>query len=315
MNARGRLTKRWVTESGKHIGGLPWDKKAVYRHLTNITYIGKIDYKGEIYEGQHEGIVDENLFRAVQSTLSRSGPSGKGARYFREDFLLRSLLRCRVCDSPMSPRWSTSRGREYRYYVCTKVERNGRGACSVRSVPAGTIEDFVVKHIRAIAADPVMLTRVVEILQQQDSKRIPALEKELAQLTVEHQRCRQEGRRVLQAAGGERAHRSDMITKRIAELNERASQLEQRIAELSDELDTVQRKTVSAAEVQRAVTLFDPVWDMLLVRERYRILHLLLELVVYDGATGDLELAFYPLGITSLATEAGTVGQPVAEVA
>jgi hypothetical protein len=36
--------------------------------------------------------------------------------------------------------------------------------------------------------------------------------------------------------------------------------------------------------------------------------------VVYDGSTGELELAFYPLGITSLAAEAAMIGQP-AEVA
>lgn len=43
-------------------------------------------------------------------------------------------------------------------------------------------------------------------------------------------------------------------------------------------------------------------------------LHLLRESVGYDGATGELELAFYPLGMTSLAAEAATIGQP-AEVA
>jgi hypothetical protein len=56
--------------------------------------------------------------------------------------------------------------------------------------------------------------------------------------------------------------------------------------------------------------LFDPVRDLLLVPERFRILHLLIESVVYDGATGELQLAFYPLGITSLAAEAATLGQP-----
>ena len=66
---------------------------------------------------------------------------------------------------------------------------------------------------------------------------------------------------------------------------------------------------MSAAAIQRAVALFDPVWDLLLVPERFRILHLLLESVVYDGSTGELELSFYPLGITSLAAEAATIGQ------
>jgi hypothetical protein len=69
-----------------------------------------------------------------------------------------------------------------------------------------------------------------------------------------------------------------------------------------EELAAVQRETMATAAIQRAVVLFDPVWDLLFVLERFRILHLLLESVY--GATGELELAFYPLGIISLATEA-----------
>jgi site-specific DNA recombinase len=118
---------------------------------------------------------------------------------------------------------------------------------------------------------------------------------------------------VLQAIGGDES-RSDKITKRLAELDERDHLLEQRMAELRDELVAAQGETVSAAAIQRPVALFDPVWDVLLVPERFRILHLLLESVVYDVATGELELAFYPIGITSLAAEAAMIGQS-AEVA
>ena len=112
---------------------------------------------------------------------------------------------------------------------------------------------------------------------------------------------------MLQAIGGDEA-RSDMTAKRMAELDERDHQLR-------DELAAVQGETVSAAAIQRAVALFDPVWDLLLVPERFRILHLLLESVGYDGSTGELELSFYPLGIDSLAAEAATIGQPDAEAA
>jgi hypothetical protein len=59
----------------------------------------------------------------------------------------------------------------------------------------------VVKHIRTIAADPVMLTRVTELMQRRHAWRVPAIEKELAQLVAEQQRCRQEGKRVLQPIG------------------------------------------------------------------------------------------------------------------
>jgi hypothetical protein len=83
------------------------------------------------------------------------------------------------------------------------------------------------------------------------------------------------------------------------------------MAELRDEFSAIERETVSPDEVQRAIALFEPIWDMLFPRERSRILHLLLETAIYDGIKGELELQFYPLGISRLAAEAAMVGQEV----
>jgi hypothetical protein len=60
------------------------------------------------------------------------------------------------------------------------------------------------------------------------------------------------------------------------------------MAELRDELAVTQHETVPPDEVQRAIALFDPIWDMLFPRERSRVLHLLLESAVYDGIKGEL---------------------------
>jgi hypothetical protein len=105
-----------------------------------------------------------------------------------------------------------------------------------------------------------------------------------------------------------------VLTERLAEIDEQAQQLEHRMAELR-ELAASERKTLSLDELQRAIALFDPIWDMLFPRERSRILHLLLETAVYDGIQGELELQFYPLGISRLAAEATMVGQTSAEAA
>ena len=40
---------RIAQEAGTHVGGLPWDKNSVQRHLKNVTYIGKIDYRGTVF--------------------------------------------------------------------------------------------------------------------------------------------------------------------------------------------------------------------------------------------------------------------------
>jgi hypothetical protein len=43
---------------------------------------------------------------------------------------------------------------------------------------------------------------------------------------------------------------------------------------------------IGRTEVAKALSLFSPVWDTLVPREKERVLRLLLERVVYDGAEG-----------------------------
>jgi site-specific DNA recombinase len=315
LNERGWRTKLCVTKTGKRFGGLPWDKSSVSRQLTNVIYIGKVDFQGEIYMGEHEAIIDETTFARVQKLRARQGSEGKAAQRRRYDFLLGGLLRCQVCGSHMTPTWSRKAGREYRYYVCTKVERSGRSACPVRSVPAGTTEEFVVRHIRVIATEPALLSRVVSTLQQQSANRVPVLEGEQQRLEREHRRCREEARGVMAALGGDSARQNGLAAERLTELDEHVSQIERRSAEIRDELTHIERSTVSLAQIQRAMELFDPIWDVLLDRERYRIMHLLMERIVYDGEKGEIELQFHALGITRLAAEAAMVGQKDEEAA
>ena len=50
-----------MTQKGKERPGKPWHKNHLYRMLRNPVYIGKVEYKGEVYEGEHEGIIDMEL--------------------------------------------------------------------------------------------------------------------------------------------------------------------------------------------------------------------------------------------------------------
>ena len=44
-------TKRWVTKKGIELGGSPFTKSGLHRLLRNVTYTGKVSYKGALYEG------------------------------------------------------------------------------------------------------------------------------------------------------------------------------------------------------------------------------------------------------------------------
>lgn len=71
------------------------------RHITQIldriTYLGKISYKGEVFEGRHEAIIDEETFEKAQ--IQRRRRSTKSV--VTSDYLLSGLLFCGKCGAKM----------------------------------------------------------------------------------------------------------------------------------------------------------------------------------------------------------------------
>jgi site-specific DNA recombinase len=65
----------------------------------------------------------------------------------------------------------------------------------------------------------------------------------------------------------------------------------------------VRAATVSEGDAAAALAGFDPVWAALAPHERARVIGLLVERVVYDGAEGRVAVTFRPSGITALAGE------------
>ena len=73
---RGWVAKHWITRKGHEHGGKPFTKNSLHRLLANVTYAGKVNCKGGLYEGEHNAIADTGLGRQVQTTLCRNGLSG-----------------------------------------------------------------------------------------------------------------------------------------------------------------------------------------------------------------------------------------------
>ena len=55
---------------GAAYGGQSFSRGALYALLQNRLYRGEISYKGEVYPGEHDTIVHEALWDAVQVTLA-----------------------------------------------------------------------------------------------------------------------------------------------------------------------------------------------------------------------------------------------------
>jgi hypothetical protein len=86
--------------------------------LGNSFYIGKIPWKGRIYNGTHPPLIDIATFRAVQEKLS----GRRAPRYSRHNSLFRGLIRCGECRCLVT--WEIHKGRYYGrchgYRDCTR---------------------------------------------------------------------------------------------------------------------------------------------------------------------------------------------------
>ena len=117
-------------------GGVPFRRSALYHLLANQTYLGLTVHKAKVYQGQHDTIVDAELFEAVQVKLAeRTNPrtSPQARRCV-------SLLAGMIHDEqgrPMSPYHTRNCGRRYSYYASNPGDGSREQALRL---PAGELD-------------------------------------------------------------------------------------------------------------------------------------------------------------------------------
>jgi site-specific DNA recombinase len=293
LDRRAWRTKRWTTRAGATVGGKPFDKVALYRLLRNPAYLGKVRHRDDLYDGEHDAIVDAEIWRRAQALLRRNGSTGGGVVKNKYGALLKGLLRCAACECAMIHSTSSKGPKRYRYYVCVQAQKRGWHTCPSKSVPAPELERFVVNQIRDIGRDPDVLAETIRQVRAQSGKAIAALEREQATLERDIARERKALSQFVTTPGSAMPN----STRRQDELR----RLEARLAETRERRLAVSRELVDECEVVQALSLFDPVWESLAPLEQVRIVRLLVERVDYDGANGAVSVTFRPEGFKALA--------------
>ncbi len=298
LDRRAWRMKAWITRDGRHAGGKPISKNTLYNLLTNMTYTGKVNYGGEVYEGEHERIVDDGIWNEVQTTLSRNGRRGGRNIGNKHGALLKSLVRCATCDVGMIHTYVERKNKVYRYYVCIKAHQRGWAQCETRCVSAPALETAVVQQLRAIGSNPTIMHKVLR--QIEDHRRKDGLAAESERIEVDRQLAKttEEMRGVILSGAAE----SKAI--RIAELEDRAGRLNVRLAEIQQQLTA---EPADPTDLESALHSFDPLWEQLSTWEQERFIHTLVEQIRYDGKTGTVTLGFRSTGIKNLCNWANVI--------
>ena len=133
----------------------------LYKLLVNPIYIGKVRHKGAIHDGEHEPLVDADLFEAVRRQLALGAPVAKGTSPQRDRHLLTGLLFDDTGDA-MSPTHGQANGRRYRYYVSSKVRKSAGSVPDSWRLPAPEIERIVREQAVRILQNRPLITSWIE---------------------------------------------------------------------------------------------------------------------------------------------------------
>ncbi len=291
LNHRGWTLKRWRTKEGKLYGGGAFNKHNLRTLLTNPAYIGKVNFRGTVYDAEHGAIVGQETWDRVQELLA---PRSREPRRVstKVSAILAGLLRCEPCDCAMSPTYAQKGRSRYRYYVCTKAHRQGWATCPSKGVSAKKIESFVVEQIRVIGRDPDLIAKTVDAARVQLTQRKAALNAEAQRLQGELDLAHDAQRQRLGAVSGNGRARGEVPADHELAIR----RLEEELRTVEEELAALRGQRTHPDELRAALEAFDPVWVQLTTPERAQLLQNLIERIDYDGGSGKLAISFRPEG-------------------
>ena len=136
--------------------GKPITKGFLYRLLNNRAYLGEAVHKGKSYPGEHDAIINQDVWDTVRTILKESPRVRANRSRANTPALLKGLL-WGADGAAFSPTHTRKNGKLYRYYVSQTLLRHGAGSCTVGRVSAAEIEGTVVDQLRAVFRQPEII--------------------------------------------------------------------------------------------------------------------------------------------------------------
>jgi site-specific DNA recombinase len=156
------LSKVRMSHSGQAAEGKSYSRGALYKLLANQIYIGEIFHKGNCYPGEHEAILDRELWESVRAKLAENHRARKNRTNASEPSLLSGL----IFDQDgclYTPSHAVKNGKRYRYYVSRKIiHSQPRASTQPSRIPARELELLVLTELRSFFGSADRVTAILD---------------------------------------------------------------------------------------------------------------------------------------------------------
>jgi hypothetical protein len=260
LNAEHRSTKHLVSANGNSRGAREWDKNTVLTVLKSPIPAGLISSAGQVYEGEHEAILERDVWERVQALLAEKGGDRVVRNGRNPEYLLTGIVRCACCTKAFVPASNRRNGRVYRYYRCSTRDKRGKDACPAKPLPALAIEGFVVQRVREALADGRFASAVAKAAKERLEGERKPLEGERATLPERIAAASTEGKRLVETGSNVTGPARRLLDDKLQEVGERLGRFEARYVEVQRRLALLADTELEAEWVRRCLADFDKVW-------------------------------------------------------
>lgn len=190
----GHLAERGIQKTRDRKGKvLRFSRATLYHMLNNPLYIGKINHKGQTYDGLHQPIIDPALWAKVQQQIADNSNNRTSGRRSKHPSLLVGKIETQ--DGQMlTPTHAVKRGVRYRYYANfraasnSKAKANGHSSQPIIHIPAAAIERLVIDRLMQLLRSQTELASVLQPLNLSASRLREVIQK--AQETADVWNCK-----------------------------------------------------------------------------------------------------------------------------
>ncbi len=156
----GLVTKRRIQSSGRETGGQSFTRGHLHQLLNNPIYVGDVTHKGATYPGQHDAMIEREIFDAVRRRLDGNAPRRHSATNAKAPSLLTGLVYDDTGDR-LCPTHANKKGRRYRYYISKRLMHRTGSTDGGWRLPASELEGAVAQAVAKFLQDKL---RVVDAL-------------------------------------------------------------------------------------------------------------------------------------------------------
>ena len=168
LDLQGIRSKLRVYANGKTVGGVSLSRGMLYRLLSNPIYIGLVSHKDKTYEGQHHGIIPQDLWDAVQRKLADNRANRSSRANASHPSLLAGLLFDETGDR-LTPTHANNHGKRYRFYISHRLTIQQRQNNNGWRLPAAEVEQTVLSALVETLANPARLVSLAQLTEANTS--------------------------------------------------------------------------------------------------------------------------------------------------